>query len=102
MKQLQFQLFAGRRGQTAATQPAAAPHAGAVLADELTRLLREPVEVQLTDNAWTMVSYKRLQGRVRFLLHHMFASAQEDVFRALAWFTCRIRRTHGRDIAPSI
>ena len=37
MKQLQLQLFAGRPGQTAATQPAAAPHAGTVLADELTR-----------------------------------------------------------------
>jgi predicted SprT family Zn-dependent metalloprotease len=98
MKQLQLQLFAGRPGQTAATQPAAAPHAGAVLADELTRLLREPVEVQLTDNAWTMVSYKRLQGRVRFRLHHMFASAHEDVVRALAGFTGRNRRTHGRAI----
>jgi len=98
MKQLQLQLFAGRPGQTAATQLAAAPHAGAVLADELTRLLREPVEVQLTDNAWTMVSYKRLQGRVRFRLHHMFASAHEDVVRALAGFTGRNRRAHGRAI----
>ena len=98
MKQLQLQLFAGRPGQTAATQPAAAPHAGTVLADELTRLMREPVEVQLTDNAWTMVSYKRLQGRVRFRLHHMFAVAHEDVVRALAGFTGRNRRTHGRAI----
>src|SRR4051812_30405603 len=95
MKQLQLQLFAGRPGETAATQPAAAPHAGGVLADELTRLLREPVEVQLTDNAWTMVSYKRLQGRVRFRLHHMFAAAHDDVVRALAGFTGRNRRTHG-------
>src|SRR3954463_10594418 len=98
MKQLQLQLFPGRAGETAATQPAAAPHAGGVLADELTRLLREPVEVQLTDNAWTMVSYKRLQGRVRFRLHHMFAAAHDDVVRALAGFTGRNRRAHGRAI----
>src|SRR3954447_17936063 len=98
MKQPQLRLFAGRPGETAATQPAAAPHAGGVLADELTRLLREPVEVQLTDNAWTMVSYKRLQGRVRFRLHHMFAAAHDDVVRALAGFTGRNRRHHGRAI----
>ncbi|MFL5275739.1 MAG: hypothetical protein ACJ79T_04635, partial [Myxococcales bacterium] len=81
MKQLQLQLFAGRPAQTAATLSAAAPHASAALADELARILREPVEVQLTDNAWTMVSYKRLQGRVRFRLHHMFAAAHADVVR---------------------
>jgi len=98
MKQLQLQLFAGRPAQTAATLPAAAPHASAALADELTRILREPVEVLLTDNAWTMVSYKRLQGRVRFRLHHMFAAAHGDVVRALAGFTGRNRRTHGRAI----
>src|SRR5436305_3386903 len=98
MKQLQLQLFAGRPAQTVATLSAAAPHASAALADELARLLREPVEVQLTDNAWTMVSYKRLQGRVRFRLHHMFAAAHADVVRALAGFTGRNRRTHGRAI----
>src|SRR5256885_11595495 len=102
MKQLQLQLFAGRAAQTAATQPAAAYSAGTALADELTRLLREPVEVQLTDNAWTMVSYKRLQGRVRFRLHHMFAAAHADGVRALAGFTGRNRRTHGRAIEAYI
>src|SRR5436305_14846354 len=95
MKQLQLQLFAGRPAQTAATLSAAAPHAGAILADELARILRQPVEVQLTDNAWTMVSYKRLQGRVRFRLHHMFAAAHDDVVRALAGSTGRNRRAHG-------
>src|SRR4051794_41836588 len=96
MKQLQLQLFAGRPAQTAATLSAAAPHASAALADELGRILREPVEVQLTDNAWTMVSYKRLQGRVRFRLHHMFAAAHGDVVPALAGVTGRNRPTHGR------
>src|SRR3954470_4957389 len=98
MKQLQLQLFAGRPAQTAATLSAAAPHASAALADELARILREPVEVQLTDNAWTMVSYKRLAGRVRFRLHHMFVSAHDGVVRALAGFTGRSRRHHGRAI----
>jgi len=69
-----------------------------VLASRLSYLLREPVEVELTDNAWTMVSYRRVQGRLRFRLHHMFASAHEPVMRALAGFTGRNRRTHGRAI----
>src|SRR5689334_20145880 len=50
-------------------------HGGAslILASRLSSLLREPVEVELTDNAWTMVSYRRVQGRLQFRLHHMFA-----------------------------
>src|SRR5439155_26895617 len=72
--------------------------AGIVLAARLTTLLRESVEVELTDNAWTMVSYRRVSGRLRFRLHHMFARAQEPVMRALAGFTGRNRRAHGRVI----
>src|ERR1700687_2925151 len=64
------------------------------MAARLTSLLREPVEVELTDNAWTMVSYRRVQGRLRFRLHHMFASAHEPVMRALAGFTGRNPRPH--------
>ena len=72
--------------------------ASLVLAARLTALLREPVEVELTDNAWTMVSYRRVQARLRFRLHHMFARAHEPVMRALAGFTGRNRRAHGRAI----
>jgi predicted SprT family Zn-dependent metalloprotease len=72
--------------------------ASLVLASRLSSLLREPVEVELTDNAWTMVSYRRVQGRLQFRLHHMFARAQEAVMRALAGFTGRNRRAHGRAI----
>ncbi len=72
--------------------------ASLVLASRLASLLREPVEVELTDNAWTMVSYRRVQGRLRFRLHHMFARAHEPVMRALAGFTGRNRRAHGRAI----
>src|SRR5205085_547308 len=67
--------------------------ASLVLASRLSSLLREPVEVELTDNAWTMVSYRRVQGRLRFRLHHMFARAHEPVMRALAGFTGRKRRS---------
>ena len=75
------------------------PHgASLVLAARLSSLLREPVEVELTDNAWTMVSYRRVSGRLHFRLHHMFARAQEQVMRALAGFTGRNRRAHGRAI----
>ncbi len=72
--------------------------AGVVLAARLSSLLREPVEVELTDNAWTMVSYRRVQGRLCFRLHHMFTRAHETVLRALAGFTGRNRRAHGRVI----
>ncbi len=75
------------------------PHgASLVLAARLSSLLREPVEVELTDNAWTMVSYRRVSGRLHFRLHHMFARAHEQVMRALAGFTGRNRRAHGRAI----
>ena len=72
--------------------------ASLVLASRLSSLLREPVEVELTDNAWTMVSYRRVQGRLQFRLHHMFARAHEPVVRALAGFTGKNRRAHGRAI----
>src|SRR3954468_11261386 len=72
--------------------------ASLVLATRLSSLLREPVEVELTDNAWTMVSYRRVQGRLQFRLHHMFTRAQEPVVRALAGFTGKNRRAHGRAI----
>src|SRR5204863_7176603 len=75
------------------------PHGARLdLASRLSALLREPVEVELTDNAWTMVSYRRVEGRLRFRLHHVFAAAHEPVMRALAGFTGRNRRAHGRAI----
>src|SRR3954469_20662723 len=72
--------------------------ASLVLAAHLSSLLREAVEVELTDNAWTMVSYRRVSGRLHFRLHHMFTRAQETVMPALAGFTGRNRRAHGRAI----
>ena len=68
------------------------------LADRIGRHLEEAVEVELTDNAWTMVSYKRLGNTVRFRLHHMFGDSDEQVVRALAGFTGRARKQHGRVI----
>lgn len=68
------------------------------LAARLAAHLDEQAEVELTDNAWTMVSYKRIDGRLRFRLHHMFAAADDEVVRALAGFTGKARRVHGRTI----
>ena len=99
MKPTQLPLFSFRPADRAAALPARPPETAAyVLAARIGRLLREPVDVHLTDNAWTMVSFKRLQGRVRFRLHHMFSAANDDLVRALAGFTGRNRRTHGRAI----
>jgi hypothetical protein len=69
-----------------------------LLAQKLEDLLSEPATVELTDNAWTMVSYKRIAGQLRFRLHHMFCGASEEVVRAIAGFTGRARRAHGRTI----
>jgi predicted metal-dependent hydrolase len=100
MKPTQLPLFASKPADRAATLPHRPYAHGAsyLLAERIGRLLREPVEVHLTDNAWTMVSFKRLSGRVRFRLHHMFSAANDDLVRALAGFTGRNRRAHGRAI----
>ena len=100
MKPTQLPLFASKPADRAATLPhrPTAHAAGYLLAERIARLLREPVDVDLTDNAWTMVSFKRLHGRVRFRLHHMFSAANDDVVRALVGFTGRNRRAHGRAI----
>ena len=81
----QLSLFASEPSPTAseplvASLPAAPPPrsrireieggASPVLAQRLSSLLREPVEGELTDNAETMVSYRRVEGRLRFRLHH--------------------------------
>ena len=94
MRQLSLPL----RAQEIEPLPVAEPASSFVLGARLASILREPVEVELTDNAWTMVSYRRLDGRLRFRLHHMFARATEDVMRALAGFTGKNRRAHGRTI----
>src|SRR5207302_4261526 len=108
MRALQLSLFSAAtkdaprapEAPRSAVLPAAlAPRSeSAELAGRLARLLSEPVEVELTDNAWTMVSFRRVEGRLRFRLHHMFARAHEPVMRALAGFTGRNRRAHGRAI----
>ncbi len=100
MKPTQLPLFATKPADRAATLPDRPPPqpASHLLAQRISRLLREPVEVLLTDNAWTMVSFKRLHGRLRYRLHHMFSAANDDVVRALAGFTGRNRRAHGRAI----
>jgi hypothetical protein len=64
----------------------------------LSRVLRETALVELTDNAWTMVSYRRVDGLLRFRLHHMFCSASDEVVEAVAGFTGRGRRQHGQVI----
>ena len=68
------------------------------LGQRLTTLLREPALVELTDNTWTMVSFRRQQGQLRFRLHHMFAAAGEQVIKAIAAFSGPRRRAAGRVI----
>ncbi|GAC1605906.1 MAG: hypothetical protein NVS4B10_19770 [Myxococcales bacterium] len=84
----------------AVPSPAGRPLSAAELGQGLTRVLGEAVAVELTDNAWTMVSYRRVAGRLHFRLHHMFSAADDDILEAVAGFTGpgRGRREHGRAI----
>ena len=103
MRPVQLSLFSSAPEAPAPAlvpRPVLLPAAGGTLhlAERLGALLSEPVDVELTDNAWTMVSFKREQGRLRFRLHHMFGGAAEPVVRAIAGFTGRSRKAAGRAI----
>jgi hypothetical protein len=54
------------------------------LALRLASLIHKPVELRLTDNRRTMISWAASAGVVRLRLHHMFARAPEPVVEALA------------------
>jgi hypothetical protein len=45
-----------------------------------------PVQLEFTDNTYTMVSFVRQSGHFRLRLHHMFREAPEGVLQALATF----------------
>ena len=113
MRPLQLSLFETspkpkapepREGRAVSLLPPLPPQrpASAVLAERLAAVLREPVDVELTDNAWTMVSYRRRAGRLLFRLHHMFGAAEEVVLRAIAGFTGRARKAAGHVIDEHI
>jgi predicted metal-dependent hydrolase len=46
--------------------------------------LGAPVELELTDNTYTMISFSRRRGVFCLRLHHMFLRAEEEVVAALA------------------
>ncbi len=108
MRALQLSLF-GNAGKKLPAEPPRAespraavlpapPRADEGLAARLSQILREPVAVEWTDNAWTMVSYRRLEGGLRYRLHHMFAGASEPIVKAIAGFSGRQRKAAGRAI----
>lgn len=77
-------------------RPAPPPATGAVgpataLAERLATLLEERVELTLTDNTSTMVSFRRSRGLVVFRVHHMFSRAPAPVVRALAEYASGAR-----------
>jgi len=100
MRPLQLTLFPTETGRARRGPSTSAPLRidSVPLAVRLSSLLRESVDVELTDNAWTMVSYRRRAGRLCFRLHHMFGFATEAVVKALAAFTGRARKASGRAI----
>lgn len=74
-----------------------APRAVGELAGRLSRLLSEPIRVEVTDNAWTMVSFRRRESEgLTYRVHHMFLEADEPTVEALAAFSGRQRRRAGR------
>lgn len=70
--------------------------AATYLAERLASLLDERVELTLTDNTSTMVSFRRTRGLVAFRVHHMFAQAPAAVVRALADYASGSRSGAGR------
>jgi len=56
------------------------------IAGHLTIRLPEPVDVVFTNNRSTMVSFKRLNGRIVVRLHHLFRHANEDTLDFLALY----------------
>ncbi len=72
------------------------------LADALSALLTEPVRLVVHDNRSTMVSWRRVEGRLHYRVHHMFLDAPGEVVEALAGFgrpgPAPRRRSAGRRI----
>jgi hypothetical protein len=76
--------------------PTPALVAATSLAERLASLLGERVQLTLTDNTSTMVSFRRTRGLVAFRVHHMFAAAPQNVVRALADYASGSRASAGR------
>jgi len=72
------------------------------LADAIAALVAEPVRLTVHDNRSTMVSWRRVAGRLQYRVHHMFLDAPGEVVEALALFGhpggATRRRTAGRRI----
>lgn len=54
------------------------------LADAVSRRLGRPVQLSVTDNRSTMISYRRKDDVLLLRVHHMFLGAPEQVVRAIA------------------
>lgn len=65
------------------------------LGQRLSDLLREPVELMVTDNRRTMISSRHREGLWHVRLHHMFIDADEPTVRALARYIARNDRRAG-------
>ena len=76
--------------------PSPALAAATSLAERLASLLGERVQLTLTDNTSTMVSFRRTRGLVAFRVHHMFGAAPPGVVRALADYASGSRASAGR------
>ena len=62
------------------------------LAEAISKHVKLPVQLSVTDNRSTMISYRRVGGRLLLRVHHMFLNAPEHVVRAVADYTGRSRR----------
>lgn len=65
------------------------------LGQRLSNLLREPVELVVTDNRRTMISSRHSGGGWLVRLHHMFVYADDPTVRALARYLARNDRGAG-------
>jgi len=95
-------LAVSRAGSETAPDPAEAERLlrrarAHAIADALARLVGEDVQLTLTDNTSTMVSFRRRGGLLYLRLHHIFLDAPREVLHALAQYVGG-RRDAGRAI----
>jgi predicted metal-dependent hydrolase len=65
------------------------------LGQRLSTLLREPVDLVMTDNRRTMISSRHRNGAWLVRLHHMFVDADDQTVRSLARYIARNDRRAG-------
>lgn len=85
----------GGEAITAIRERTSALERAEALANRLSELLDERVQLTVTNNTSTMLSFRRSPSLVSYRVHRMFLDAPEEVVDALADYASRRRRSAG-------